>query len=209
MKGSQKLSCRGFWSSSKGSQTGCSEGAFRGCPSQKIHVNKCTRAFLGDFCAHLNNPGIVHAKAFLTYFGASVFRRNPKYPPIFGAPPCPWSTPKTVSASKMEIGTFQRGVGDLQSAAFEYRINSEDTMGGVEKRGGRKTSQMTPLPKRGFGPPPRTVRFPPLSGVSALFFLYKNPRQRGPEALLEGRKIFGRARSLVRFPPPIRFAPPP
>ena len=67
---------------------------------------------------------------------------------------------------------------------------------------------MAPLPKRGFGSPPRTVRFPPPSGVSALFFLYKNPRQSRPEALLEGCKIFGRARSLVRLPPPIRFAPP-
>ena len=43
--------------------------------------------------------------------------------------------------------------------------------GGVEKRGGWKTSRMTPLPKRGFGPPPRTVRFPPPpSGVSVLCF---------------------------------------
>ena len=46
----------------------------------------------------------------------------------------------------------------------------------MEKEGGRKTSRMIPLPKRGFGPPPppRSVRFPPPSGVSALFFLYKN-----------------------------------
>ena len=82
---------------------------------------------------------------------------------------------------------------------------SEDATGGLEKRGGWKTSRMTPLPKRGFGPPPRTVRFPPRSGVSALFFLYKNPRQSRPEALLEGSQIFGGARSLFRFPPPIRF----
>ena len=31
---------------------------------------------------------------------------------------------------------------------------------------------------------PHTVRFPPRSGVSALFFLYKIPRQSRPEALL-------------------------
>ena len=31
---------------------------------------------------------------------------------------------------------------------------SEDAMAGVEKRGGRKTSRMTPLPKGGFGTPP-------------------------------------------------------
>ena len=77
--------------------------------------------------------------------------------------------------------------------------------GGVEKGGGWKTSRMTPLPKRGFGPP-RTVHFPPPSRVSALFFLYRNPRQK---LFWRGPKIFGRARSRVRFPPPIRFAPPP
>ena len=74
--------------------------------------------------------------------------------------------------------------------------------GGGKKRGW-KTSRMTPLPKRGFGPP--LVR-PPPSGVSALFFLFKNPRQSRPEALflLEGSNIFGRVRSLVRFHlPPI------
>ena len=50
---------------------------------------------------------------------------------------------------------------------------SEDAMGGGGKRGGRKTSRMTPLPKMGFGPPPppRMVRFPPPSGVVALFVL--------------------------------------
>ena len=46
--------------------------------------------------------------------------------------------------------------------------------GGGKKRGGWKTSRTTRLPKEGFGPPPpRTVRFPPRSGVSTLFFLYK------------------------------------
>ena len=62
-------------------------------------------------------------------------------------------------------------IANSRTASFRGRH------GGVEKRGGWKTSRMTPLPKRGFGPPPRTVRFLPPSGVSALFFLYKNPRQ--------------------------------
>ena len=76
--------------------------------------------------------------------------------------------------------------------------------GGGKKRGVENLTNDAP-PKTGFWTPPRTVRFPPPSGVSALFFLYKNPRQSRPEALLEGSKNF---RSLVRFPPPIRFAPP-
>ena len=86
---------------------------------------------------------------------------------------------------------------------------SEDAMGGWKKRGGWKTSRMTPLPKRGFGPPlVRYVFHPPQVSVLC-FFLCKDPRQSRPEALRRGPKIFGRARSLVRFPPPIRFAPPP
>ena len=37
---------------------------------------------------------------------------------------------------------------------------------------------MTPLPKRGFGPPPRTVRFPPLSALSFLsLFFWKKARK--------------------------------
>ena len=85
---------------------------------------------------------------------------------------------------------------------------SEDAMGGVEKRGGWKTSRMTPLPKRGFGPPlVRYVFHPP--HVSVLCFSCTKIHDRADQKLFwRGPKIFGRARSLVRFPPPIRFAPP-
>ena len=79
----------------------------------------------------------------------------------------------------------------------------------MEKGGGWKTSRMTPLPKRGFGPPPRTVRFPPPSGVSALFFLYKNPRQSRPEALLEGSKNFRESAFSGTFSSPHTFCTPP
>ena len=78
----------------------------------------------------------------------------------------------------------------------------------MEKRGGRKTSRMTPLPKRGFGPPLVWYVFHPPQ-VSALFFLYKNPRQSGPKALLEGSKDFRESAFSGTFPPPpLRFAPP-
>ena len=80
--------------------------------------------------------------------------------------------------------------------------------GGVEKRGGWKTSRMTPLPKRGFVPPlVRYVFHPPR--VSVLRFSCTKIHDRADQKLFwRGPKIFGRARSLVRFPPPIRFAPP-
>ena len=50
--------------------------------------------------------------------------------------------------------------------------NSEDAMGGGNKRGVENLMNDTP-PKNRFWTPPRMVRFPPPSGVSALFFLYK------------------------------------
>ena len=52
-------------------------------------------------------------------------------------------------------------------------------------------------------PPPRMARFPPPSGVSALFFLYKNPRQSRPEALLEGSKTFRESAFSGTFSSPI------
>ena len=81
-------------------------------------------------------------------------------------------------------------------------------MGGVEKGGGWKTSRMTPLPKRGFGPPlVRYVFHPPQA--SAFCFSCTKIHDRADQKLFwRGPKIFGRTRSLVRFPPPIRFAPP-
>ena len=79
----------------------------------------------------------------------------------------------------------------------------------MEKGEGWKTSRMTPLPKRGFGPPLlRYVFHPPQ--VSVLCFSCTKIHDRADQKLFwRGPKIFGRARSLVRFPPPpIRFAPP-
>ena len=46
-----------------------------------------------------------------------------------------------------------------------------------------ETSRITPLPKRGFGPPPRTVRLPPPSSVSALFFSCTEIHDRADEKL--------------------------
>ena len=61
-------------------------------------------------------------------------------------------------------------------------------------------------PKNGFWTPPRTVRFPPPSGVSALFFLYRNPRQSRPEALLEGSKNFRESAFSATFSSPRTFS---
>ena len=64
-------------------------------------------------------------------------------------------------------------------------------------------------PKKGFWTPPRTVRFPPPSGVSPLFFLYKNPQQSRPEALLDGSKNFRESAFSGTFSSPHTFCTPP
>ena len=81
--------------------------------------------------------------------------------------------------------------------------------GGWKKEGGWKTSRMTPFPKRGFWTPPCTVRFPHPSSVSALFFLYKNPQQSRPEALLEGSKNFRESAFSGTVSSPHTFSTPP
>ena len=58
----------------------------------------------------------------------------------------------------------------------------------MEKRGGRKTSRRTPLPKRGSGPS-RTVRFPP-PRVSLLLFSCTDPTTE------QTRSSFGRVQKF-------------
>ena len=87
---------------------------------------------------------------------------------------------------------------------------TEDAMGGWKKEGGGKPheGEKDTRSKKGFGPP-RTVRFPPPSCVSALFFLHKNPRQSRPEALLEGSKNFRECAFYGTFSSPHTFCTPP
>ena len=97
----------------------------------------------------------------------------------------------------------------IKKCKFYMLVTSEDAMGGVEKGGGWKTSRMTPFPKRGFGPPLlRYVFHPPQ--VSLLCFSCTKIHDRADQKLFwRGPKIFGRARSLVRFPPPPYVLQPP
>ena len=91
---------------------------------------------------------------------------------------------------------------------FRYFIFQRTPWGGGKRRGVENLTNDTP-PKKGFWTPPRTVRFPPPSGVSTLFFLYKNPRQSRPEALLEGSKNFRESAFSGTFSSPHTFCTPP
>ena len=87
-------------------------------------------------------------------------------------------------------------------------INDQRTpWGGGKKRGAENLTNDTP-PKKGFWTPlVRYVFHPP--HVSVLCFSCTEIHDRADQKLFwRGPKIFGGARSLVRFPPPIRFAPP-
>ena len=79
--------------------------------------------------------------------------------------------------------------------------------GGEKKRGEENLTNETP-PKKGFWTPlVRYVFHPPR--VSVLCFSCTKIHDRADQKLVwRGPKTFGRVRSLVRFPPPIRFAPP-
>ena len=86
--------------------------------------------------------------------------------------------------------------------------SSEDAMGG-KRRGEENLTNDTP-PKKGFWTPPSYGTFStPLSGVSALFFLYKNPRLSRPEALLEGSKNLRESAFSGTFSSPHAVCPPP
>ena len=67
---------------------------------------------------------------------------------------------------------------------------------------------MTPLPKRGFGPPSYGTFSTPLTCQCPVFFIYRNPRQSRPEALLEGSKNFRESAFSGTFSTPHTFCTP-
>ena len=79
----------------------------------------------------------------------------------------------------------------------------------LKERGVENLTNDAP-PKKGFWTPARTVRFPARSGVVALFFssCTKIHDRADQKLFWRGPNFWGRACSLVRFPPPIRFAAP-
>ena len=82
------------------------------------------------------------------------------------------------------------------------------TAWGGGNRRGWKTSRMTPLPKRGFGPPSYGTFSTPLRCQCSVFSCAKVHDRADQKLFWRGPKTFGRVRSLVRFPPPLRCAPP-
>ena len=107
------------------------------------------------------------------------------------------------------LAVVVRATCDSQCWPGGEAVTSQRTpWGGGKRRGVENLTNDTP-PKKGFWTPLRTVRFPPPSGVSTLFFLYKNPRQSSPEAPLEGSKNFRESAFSGTFSSPHTFCTPP
>ena len=83
--------------------------------------------------------------------------------------------------------------------------------GGWTKKGGWKTSRMTPLPKKGFWtPPPPLIRyvFHPLRCQCSVSPVQKSTTEQTRSSFFwRGPKIFGRARAMYVFLPPYVLHP--
>ena len=91
---------------------------------------------------------------------------------------------------------------------FYTMFHQRTPWGGGKKRGVENLMNDTP-PKKGFWTPPLYGTFStPLRCQCSVFPVQKSTTEQARSSFGRGPKIFGRARSLVRFPPPIRFAPP-
>ena len=82
--------------------------------------------------------------------------------------------------------------------------------GGVEKRGGWKTSRMTPLSKRGFGPPPSYGTFSnPLKCQCPVFPVQKSTTEQTRSSFWGVQKFSGERVLWYVFLPPYVLHPPP
>ena len=118
--------------------------------------------------------------------------------------PCSGSLPCPVMCCTLYLVALYRAMRLRFGYGFDYQ---RTPWGGGKERGVENLTNDTP-PKKGFWTPlVRYVFHPPQ--VSVLCFSCTKIYDRVDQKLFwRGPKIFGRARSLVRFPPPIRFAPP-
>ena len=98
--------------------------------------------------------------------------------------------------------------GRGKSGSIRPDYVSEDAMGGWKKGGGWKTSRMTPLPKKGFGPPLVRYVFHPLRRQRSVFPVQKSTTERTRSSFGGAQKFSGERVLWYVFPPPIRFAPP-
>ena len=80
--------------------------------------------------------------------------------------------------------------------------------GGVEKRGGWKTSRMTPLPKRGFGPPLYGTFSTPLTCQCSVFPVQKSTTEQTRSSFGGVQKFSGERVLWYVFHPPYVLHPP-
>ena len=130
-------------------------------------------------------------------------------PCLFEAPSCATARDQKLLVNG-DLFLAQENVSSSPRATTTTQIDICQRMpwGGGKRRGVENLTNHPPR-KKGFWTPPHTVRFPPPSGFSALFFLCKNPRQSRPEALLEGSKNIRESAFSGTFSSPHTFCTPP
>ena len=87
-------------------------------------------------------------------------------------------------------------------------VFSEDAMGGWKKEGGWKTSRMTPLPKRGFGPRSYGTFSTPLTCQCSVFPVQKSTTEQTRSSFGGVQKFSGERVLWYVFHPPYVLHPP-
>ena len=103
-----------------------------------------------------------------------------------------------------------RDKGQFVLGMMLVREVSERLVGDGKKRGEENLTKDTPSQKEGLALPSSGTFSAPLGCRCSVFPVQKSTTERTPESFSRGVQAqFGRVRSLVHFPPPIHFAPPP
>ena len=103
----------------------------------------------------------------------------------------------------LDLPYFKNPVRKTSPLYSRYQM----TYGWGGKRGGRKTSRITPLQKKVLGAP-WSGTFSTPSAVVALFSCFEVQDSAHQKLFWRAGVFFWRVRCLVRFPPPIRLHPP-
>ena len=124
------------------------------------------------------------------------------------APPLKIQYSDHVMSSSVQLGVTKEHL-KVERAAAEADLCIRGRHGGVEKRGGWKTSRMTPPPKRGFGPPPYGTFSTPLRCQCSVFPVQNSTTEQTRSSFGGVQQFSGELVLWCIFLPPMRFAPPP
>ena len=132
-------------------------------------------------------------------------RRDPVQSPLRGK--VPWRASRRV----VPLGWWPSRALEFESLRLQFRDLGSSwwfSMGGVEKRGGWKTSRMTPLPKRDFGPPSYGTFSTPLRCQCSVFPVQNSTTEQTRCSFGGVQKFSGERVLWYVFLPPYVLHPP-